>query len=806
MEIGAPRGVPKAGVARANLAVSNENPCGSKGPHYEKFKDYSVLQQHVLFWDRDGDGIIWPLDTYRGFRQLGFNIPFSIFAIMVINGGFSYPTRLAHSVIPDPFFRVYLDSIHKAKHASDSNVYDHEGRFVAQSFENLFAKFSSPGANDLSLKQIFNLMSGNRCAVDPYGWSAAFFEFGTTWILLQRNGKVQKEDLRQLYDGSLFWRIAQERSRGTGWSQGWGLGGDGFWGPKKRKPPLLIRLVGNAFKTLFRLTFIMTLVGLLFIYVYDWMGAPSITFGRGDLPNVIKSAWYPRKCPPHGGELYMPKTTIDVASIVKSGLDRCPIALGSKEGSDQLSIRASRQLYHSTVKFPCVNVKAGDCAMQLDMSRMSDVLSWDKGRKTITVQPSMEMDHLMDTMHELGMSMPSDYIPIFTGLTVGGMFLTGAHGSSTERPSAFGHAISRITYVDGQGEVREEDNPTRWIGTMGLLGIVTEMEIQGTEMYKLNTTVVKESDRRLPERIAMLVREPSFARVMWYPNARTAIVRWHTSVPPDTPGDAFHSFFEHRPWAAIGGKFSLAIDQINFTPLPTDWGICFFEQRPPPFWYKEGEIGHWKIFNQSIIGWPHRLGGSSCRGRLSGCYWQNQVQILVEFDMDVRYLGDWIREVRAITDLIPHQGCLPSLLGFAMRFGKGSDAPLDMAYGRDTVYIDMLVSKGLAGLPAHHQDILDEIEQITFCKYGARAHWGKNPQRAFLHPECPMKDKYPELENFLDTARQQDPRGIFVPPLFRKMCIVGHRSSINVTRGGTHRLLKSVGRDFSAISIGFYIL
>lgn len=48
MEIGAPRGVPKAGVARANLAVSNENPCGSKGPHYEKFKDYVCQQESAV--------------------------------------------------------------------------------------------------------------------------------------------------------------------------------------------------------------------------------------------------------------------------------------------------------------------------------------------------------------------------------------------------------------------------------------------------------------------------------------------------------------------------------------------------------------------------------------------------------------------------------------------------------------------------------------------------------------------------------------------------------------------------------------
>jgi hypothetical protein len=35
--------------------------------------------------------------------------------MVIINGNFSYPTRLAKSYIPDPLFRVYVGSIHKAK-------------------------------------------------------------------------------------------------------------------------------------------------------------------------------------------------------------------------------------------------------------------------------------------------------------------------------------------------------------------------------------------------------------------------------------------------------------------------------------------------------------------------------------------------------------------------------------------------------------------------------------------------------------------------------------------------------------------
>lgn len=123
-----------------------------------------------------------------GFRDLGFNLFFSMLAVGIIHTGFSYPTRLGHSWIPDPFLRLYVDDIHKAKvrgyrgyalvcsakpsqHGSDSGVFDNEGRFVPQNFENLFSKYGRAKEENLSLGDLFSLMRGQRCAADPFGVS-----------------------------------------------------------------------------------------------------------------------------------------------------------------------------------------------------------------------------------------------------------------------------------------------------------------------------------------------------------------------------------------------------------------------------------------------------------------------------------------------------------------------------------------------------------------------------------------------------------------------------------------------------------
>jgi hypothetical protein len=65
MEHKAPRGLDalgNAGLPRAFIAPSKEVPNGTPdGP-----KNKTVLQQHVSFWDTDNDGVISPLDTWKG--------------------------------------------------------------------------------------------------------------------------------------------------------------------------------------------------------------------------------------------------------------------------------------------------------------------------------------------------------------------------------------------------------------------------------------------------------------------------------------------------------------------------------------------------------------------------------------------------------------------------------------------------------------------------------------------------------------------------------------------------------------------
>ncbi|CZR63923.1 related to calcium-binding protein caleosin [Phialocephala subalpina] len=155
------------GTARANEAATTERPHGTtKDGWARNYKHQTVLQQHLSFFDRDADGVIWPQDTFIGFYRLGYNAFLSLLAVFIIHPGFSWPTLTGW--IPDPFFRIYVERIHKDKHGSDSGSYDAEGRFMPQKFEDIFTKYAGGDKKGITLREVFTYMKGQRLMIHPF--------------------------------------------------------------------------------------------------------------------------------------------------------------------------------------------------------------------------------------------------------------------------------------------------------------------------------------------------------------------------------------------------------------------------------------------------------------------------------------------------------------------------------------------------------------------------------------------------------------------------------------------------------------
>jgi len=196
--------VKNPGVSRVNVAPSKEKPEGGDSP-----RNRTVLQQHVDFWDEDKDGIIYPMDTFRGFRKIGAPLWMAILAVPIIHLTFAYWTQ--DSWIPSPALGIYTKNIHRTKHGSDSESFDTEGRFNPQKFEECISKYDKDNKDGLNLKEIWTMTEGNRNIMDPTGWVAEKLEWFVTYYFFANDEKVlTREMMRAACDGSAYFIRARE--------------------------------------------------------------------------------------------------------------------------------------------------------------------------------------------------------------------------------------------------------------------------------------------------------------------------------------------------------------------------------------------------------------------------------------------------------------------------------------------------------------------------------------------------------------------------------------------------------------------
>ncbi|KAJ7810704.1 Caleosin related protein-domain-containing protein [Mycena olivaceomarginata] len=112
------------------------------------------------------------------------------------------------TLLPDPCFRLRVSRINGAVHGSDSRAYTQTGTLDESRFNYVFALYSAEPHTHLSFREGVDLVRGNRNPFDVFGWFTAVFEWGATFLLLAEDGRVKREDVHGIMDGTIFPKLA----------------------------------------------------------------------------------------------------------------------------------------------------------------------------------------------------------------------------------------------------------------------------------------------------------------------------------------------------------------------------------------------------------------------------------------------------------------------------------------------------------------------------------------------------------------------------------------------------------------------
>ena len=293
-------------------------------------------------------------------------------------------------------------------------------------------------------------------------------------------------------------------------------------------------------------------------------------------------------------------------------------------------------------------------------------------------------------------------------------------------------------------------------------------------MFKRSITNRVQRDENFEKTVSSFAATTEFGDIAWYPGQGKVVYRDDVRLPLNAPGKGKNDFEGFQPQLSvlIGAirksgpvlknpnlKFSLRIHlllpaeelleatenadgrcllakvQVNAL-LATGAGLKNDESKLIDF------TGYPVVGNQSDMQSSGSCLNDKDDGLLTACGWDSRLEGLfyhqTAFSIPIPQIPDFIADVKKLRELRPGSLCgLDLYSGLLMRFVKKSTAFLgkkddcadfDMTYFRSRDPED----------PRLDQDILEEMEQIAFFKYGALPHWGKNRPVGFIG----VKEKY----------------------------------------------------------------
>ncbi|KAK4756579.1 hypothetical protein SAY87_006706 [Trapa incisa] len=439
-----------------------------------------------------------------------------------------------------------------------------------------------------------------------------------------------------------------------------------------------------------------------------------------------------------------------------------------------MKVKVVSKFSHTIPKLACTGANA---SILISTEKYDSMIDIDVPNMAVTVHSGVPLRNLIDKVEEAGLSLVA--APYWEGVSVGGIISTGAHGSSwwgrggsvhdhviglsLVVPASESDGYAKIITLDGQDPLLDAARVS-----LGLLGVISKVKLSLEKAFKRSITYNFTGDEGLEHMFMDHANKYEFGDITWYPSKHTAVYRYDSRVPLDTPGNGVFDFLGFQSNSVVVSKSIRAAERALETAGNAS-GKCLLASTTIA--YKKliaNGLRNGLIFTgYPVIGHQGRMQTSgSCLYTSPSrtdqtCAWDPRIDGLSFYEstaiFPARDFGAFVKDVKQLRDQNPQNFCgLDIYNGLLIRFVKGSKAALGQ--GEDSIVVDFNYYRaGKATTPRLREDVFEEVEQMAFFRHAARPHWAKNRKVAFIG----AAGKYPGMAVFLKARQQLDPKGVF---------------------------------------------
>ncbi len=388
-------------------------------------------------------------------------------------------------------------------------------------------------------------------------------------------------------------------------------------------------------------------------------------------------------------------------------------------------------------------------ATVLDLSALA-AIDLDTTSGSVTVGGGASLDAVLKALVPAGY-----FLPVTPGtrmVTVGGAIAADVHGKNHHVEGTFGSHVSRMTVVDGRGDVTiltpdaAPDHFWATVGGMGLTGVIVDATF---DLIPITSSLISvDTDRTidLDDTMHRMIEGDDAYRysVAWidsaHPSGRGVLTRGDHTPADQLTGDARSAPLEYRPKVvATAPKFipSGLVKPLTMRAFNEAW----FRKAPKS---RRGEV-------QQIGAFFHPLDILQDWNRGYGSAGFLQYQFAVP-EAAGHLVGTTLNALRRIGAISP--------VTVLKRFGASNPAPLSFPQPGWTLAID--VPAGVTGLAA----TLDRLDALVLAA-GGRLYLAKDSR---MSPAM-MAAAYPRLGEWQRVRDDMDPHGVFTSDLARRLSL-----------------------------------